>query len=146
MFVFCLFVFCLFFFVRHATMLGTESLDGAYTHETWGGTGISPPDKSPPGQKTPRQKPPLWTKALPDKNPPQPKVPRAKDIRSPGGGTVSVFVIVFVFVLVFIPSGDIFYCSGSRQLNHSSLICGLGNKKGIWPVKVMLQQFSIVYC
>jgi len=29
----CLFV-CLFvcFFVRHATMLGTESLDGAYTH------------------------------------------------------------------------------------------------------------------
>ena len=27
-------VFCLF--VRHATMLGTESLDGAYTHWTWG--------------------------------------------------------------------------------------------------------------
>ena len=23
-------------FVRHATMVGTESLDGAYTHWTWG--------------------------------------------------------------------------------------------------------------
>jgi len=23
------------FFVRHATMLGTESLDGSYTHGTW---------------------------------------------------------------------------------------------------------------
>ena len=27
---------CLFLFVRHATMLGTESLDGAYTLLTWG--------------------------------------------------------------------------------------------------------------
>jgi len=33
----CLFCFFLFFlFVRHTTMLGTESLDGAYTHWTWG--------------------------------------------------------------------------------------------------------------
>jgi len=57
-------------FVRHATMLGTESLDGSYTHWTWGN-----------GQKTPR------TKALPDKNPPgqkstRPKVPPGK--RPPG--------------------------------------------------------------
>ena len=47
----------------------------------------------PPGQKSPGQKTPR-TKAPPDKNPP-----------GPGHST----------------SGDIFYCSGSRQLNHSSL-------------------------
>jgi len=29
---FFLFVFLSVFFVRHATTLGTESLDGAYTH------------------------------------------------------------------------------------------------------------------
>ena len=29
-------LFCFFLFVRHATMLGTESLDGSYTHRTWG--------------------------------------------------------------------------------------------------------------
>jgi len=46
----------------------------------------------PPGQKSPGQKTPR-TKAPPDKNPP-----------GPGHST----------------SGDIFYCSGSRQLNHSS--------------------------
>ena len=74
--------FFVVFFVRHATMLGTESLDGAHTHGTWGN------GHKPPGQKTP------WT--------------------------VLVLVLVFVFVIVFVPSGDIFYCSGSRQLNHSS--------------------------
>ena len=29
-------------FVRHATMLGTESLDGAYTHCTWGERAYGP--------------------------------------------------------------------------------------------------------
>ena len=67
------FVF-LFLFVHHATMLGTESLNGVYTQLNLGGTGISPLDKSPPGQKTPRQAPP-------DKNPPGQKCPRAKDPR-----------------------------------------------------------------
>jgi len=60
------------------------------------GTGISPQDKSPPG-KRPR------TKAPPDKNPPGQK--------SPGQKTSGEKV----------PNGDIFYCSGSRQFNHSSL-------------------------
>ena len=63
-----------FLFVRHATMLSTESLDAL----NLGGTGISPPDKSPPGQKTPGEK---------------------------------------------VPRGDIFYCSGCRQLNHFSFTC-----------------------
>ena len=86
-----------------------------------GGTGISPPDKIPPGQKSPRPKVPPAKSAYGQKNPGE-KVPRAKDPR-----TVLVFVLVFVFVLffviVFVPSGDIFYCSGSRQLNHSSCCC-----------------------
>jgi len=38
------------------------------------------------------------------------------------GGTGINPRTVFVFVLVLVPSGDIFYCSGSRQLNHSSFI------------------------
>jgi len=52
----------------------------------------------------------LWGPGIspPDKSPPGQKTPR----------TVLVFVLVFVIVLI--PSGDIFYCSGSRQLNHSS--------------------------
>ena len=70
-----------------------------------GGTGISPPDKSPPARaKDPR------TKASQDKNPPDQKSPRPKDPpdkNPPGPGHPT--------------SGDIFYCSGSRQLNHSSL-------------------------
>jgi len=80
-----------------------------------GGTGISPPDKSPPGQKTPR------TKAPTDKNPPGQKCPRAKDPRgkvppwakdppdksTPGQKS---------------PNKRRHNCSGSRQLNHSSLI------------------------
>jgi len=42
--------FC-FLFVRHATMLGTESLDGAYTHWTWGER-ASPRTKIPPAPDT----------------------------------------------------------------------------------------------
>jgi len=80
----CLFVFL---FVCHATMLGTESLDGAYTHWTWKN------GHKPPGQKSPQAKDP------PDKSTPGQKSP-------PGPGHPT--------------SGDIFYCSGSRQLNHSS--------------------------
>ena len=37
---FCLF---LFFFVRHATLLGTESPDGAYTYWELGGNGHKAP-------------------------------------------------------------------------------------------------------
>jgi len=105
----CLFVFL---FVRHATMLGRKPRRCVYALNL-GGTGISPPDKSTPdknppakslpsqmcpGQKTPgekfsRQKTPPRTKAPPDKNFPGPGHPT---------------------------SGDIFYCSSSRQLNHSS--------------------------
>jgi len=58
-----------FLFVHHAMMLGTESLDGAYTHLTWGERawdprtkvppGKRPPGKKSPGQKTPRTKIPL---------------------------------------------------------------------------------------
>jgi len=39
-----------FLFVRHATLIGTESLDGSYTHWTWGN------GHKPPGQKHPRTK------------------------------------------------------------------------------------------
>ena len=49
--------FVCFLFVRHATMLGTESLDGVYTHWTWG-NGHKPPGQKSPGQKTPGQKHP----------------------------------------------------------------------------------------
>ena len=46
----------------------------------------------------------------PDKNPPGQKTPGEKVL-----------------------SGDIFYCSGSRQLNHSSCVCGLcGSVDGGW--------------
>ena len=57
---------------------------------------MSPPDKSPPGQKCPRAKDP------PDKITPGQK----SGEKTPGGK---------------VPNGDIFYCSGSRQLNHSSV-------------------------
>ena len=78
-------LFCMF--VRHAKMLGTESLDGAYTHWTWG-NGHKPPDSFS-------------------------------------------FRYSFRFRSSFrsrfrsssTTSGDIFYCSGSRQLNHSSCKC-----------------------
>ena len=75
-----------------------------------GGTGISPQDKSPPGQQTPPtgQKPPPLTKALPDKNPPAKSPPGQKCPRTKKTGSGHP------------TSGDIFYCSGSRQLNHSS--------------------------
>ena len=36
-------------------MLGTESLDGSYTHWNWG-DGHKPPDKSPPGKRPPGKK------------------------------------------------------------------------------------------
>ena len=68
--------FCMF--VRHAKMLGTESLDGAYMHCTLGGTGIISPQDS---------------------------FSYRSNFRSRSSSTTS---------------GDIFYCSGSRQLNHSS--------------------------
>jgi len=93
---------------RHATMLGTLNL---------GGTGISPQDKSTPGQKSPRPK-------VPGQKTPGKKSPRAKDppdkstpgqkslpAKSPPGQKTPGEKG---------PSGDIFYCSGSRQLNHSS--------------------------
>ena len=79
------FGFCRFFvfFVRHAMILGTESLDGSYTHWTcWKGHKL-------PGQKSPRAKDP------PDKSQ---KTPGEKSAQRRH-----------------------FYCSGSRQLNHSSL-------------------------
>ena len=71
---------------------------------------VSPPaksarGKSPPGQKTPGQKHPRTNVPL-AKSAPGQKCPRAKD---PWGTT----------------SGDIFYCSGSRQLNHYSSIFSL---------------------
>jgi len=80
-----------------------------------------PPEKSPPGQKSPGQKSPRGKstpgkrppgqkppgKALPDPNPPAKSPPGQK---TPGEK---------------VPSGDIFYCSSSRQLNHSSFICFL---------------------
>jgi len=112
-----------FLFVRHATMLGTESCPRRCVYAlNLGGTDISPRTKVPPGKRPPR------TKALPEKNSPGPKVPpgqktpgekspRAKDPpdkstpdkNPPGPGHPT--------------SGDLFYCSGSRQLNHSSLCC-----------------------
>jgi len=85
------------FFVRHATLLGTESPDGAYTYWTWGerATGIRPPDSF-----------------------------------SYRSNFRSSFSFSFSFRSSFrfrsrssscsTTSGDIFYCSGSRQLNHSS--------------------------
>ena len=78
-----LFFVCMF--VRHAKMLGIGSLDGAYMHCTWGGTGISPQD-SFSYRSNFRFRP---------------------RFRSRSSST---------------SSGDIFYCSGSRQLNHSSFL------------------------
>jgi len=75
-------------FVRHAKMLGTESLDGAYTHWTLGGTGISPPDSFSYRSNF--------------------RFRSRFRSRSSSSSTTS---------------GDIFYCSGSRQLNHSSSCC-----------------------
>ena len=67
---------CFFLFVRHATMLGTESLHGIIRIRIeLGGTGISPPDS---------------------------------------------FSFRFRFRSSSTTNGDIFYCSGSRQLSHSS--------------------------
>ena len=89
-----------------------------------GGTGISPPDKSPHGQNTPR------TKAPSAKNPPGQKCPRVKDPRgkSPPG------------------SGDIFYCSGIRQLNHSSCLLwenGCNRLYSIQPRHRWAQQYRL---
>jgi len=90
-FVFFLFFVCLCLFVRHATMLGTESLDGAYTHWTWGNghkppgqkspRAKDPPDKRSPGQKHARTKIPP-AKSAPGQKTPGEKVPRAKDPRT----------------------------------------------------------------
>ena len=105
-------------------MLGTESLDGAYTHWNWGNGHKTSGQKSTraraPGQKTPRTtaprtkipRPKVRPKVLPGKRPPGKKSLRAKhppDKNSPGPGHPT--------------SGDIFYCSGSRQLNHSGFTC-----------------------
>ena len=117
-FVFCLFVCPSRYDARHRKpRLFVYALN-------LGGPGISPPDKSPPGQKTPR------TKAFPDKNPPGQNSPRLKvptgkrppGKKSPGQKTHRT---VLVFVIVLVPSVDIFYCSGSRQLNHSSFYCAM---------------------
>ena len=76
-----------------------------------GGNGHKPPRQKSPGQKTPGQKHPR-TKIPPGKRPPGKKSPRAKDPgqKPPGQKTPGEKV----------PSADILYCSGSRQLNHSS--------------------------
>ena len=91
------------------------------------GKDISLPDKSPPGKRPPRQKTPSRTKAPPDKNPPSQKspgqkCPRAKDPRgkSPPGKRPPDKSTPGQKCPGHPTSGDIFYCSGSRQLNHSS--------------------------
>jgi len=66
-------------------MLGTESLDGAYTHCNLEGTGISPPDNF------------SFRSSF--------RFRSRFHSRSSSSSTTS---------------GDIFYCSGSRELNHSS--------------------------
>jgi len=79
---------CLFssvFFVRHATLIGTESPDGAYTYWTWGNGHKAPDSFSYRSNFRFRSR-----------------------SRSSSCSTTS---------------GDIFYCSGSRQLNHSSSSC-----------------------
>ena len=84
-----------------------------------GGTGISPPDKSHRqtnkqvrGQKTPPDK------STPRQKSPQPKVPLAKS--APGQKTPGEKAPPPPPTPGHPTSGDIFYCSGSRQLNHSS--------------------------
>jgi len=104
-----MFVFCLF--VRHATLLGTESPDGAYKRIELGGTGIRPPDSF------------SYRSSF-----------RFRSSFRSRSNFRSSFSFSFSFRSSFrfrfrsrshssscsTTSGDIFYCSCSRQLNHSS--------------------------
>jgi len=129
---FFLFFFCflsVFLFVRHTTMLGTESLHGAYTHWTWGGTGISPPDTF------------IFRSSFRSRSRSR---SRFRFCSSSSSTT----------------SGDIFYCSGSRQLNHSSfLLCWLhlrspsdtehslsqGQFENLWIFDIIMLQIDILW-
>jgi len=117
-------------------MLGTESLDGPYTHWTWG-NGHKPPGQKSPRQKSPRPKVPP-DKIPPGKKSPGQKTPRTKIPPAPDTQQVATYSIAAVegnWTILVLDCGGLIYFKPPLRHNRRrrrifSLLATIAEKIG----------------